>query len=992
MSNQTENCRYCQKSYRSLIQHYRKSYCGQVHHSQSLNIDTVKQHAGSKRCIDEYEDDDVFGGNYDHQDNVSFSDEQEAQICADLPKVYYPEGTIFHPPEAIGTSFTYTNQTKGYVQILQFLDKHNAPKYAFDELMEILRVMSVQNFDFRSVHPRRKTLMGKLRKQFIPPNVERIPVKMERDIGDPDVSLRCTPDTVHVYRFNIEEQIRQLLAEDLFNDVNNLVVNEGNPFGKYVPPHNRYDEINSGDWYRRTYEERIKDPDNETLLCLKIYVDKTGCDPMLQRHGLEPVMFTITIIKRGVQQDCKKAWRHIGFIPDLDQRPKSESAYSSSNDARRGRATRNYHHCWKTLLQPLYELQKTGLKVYLRIGDHIKNVHAYIPVAMIIGDAKSNDTLTCRVPHYEQPRMSRGCYTSFADCCKHDHKCVWVKQKEQHPLSTYSGNTQSVSDRVFHAKLKKVSTVRCESSLFEMDFGSNPHGQFRACTVDPMHLFEGGWCANVAKAFVRPLGSRARLELDLLLQRVRETSRSSVRERFPRINFSGGVTSMTQIASHEWPGVILAYLIALQMPQGRKLLNSRLEDNDARYNEKVTRATKKAKVDKKREKVLKKHNLLSTKDRIAIQRRERNKGKQEDTYDSDESSSSSDEDSCTDCEDEFVIISPTDDQEEGTSDNQTRCTLENIIHLFEMILCFHSFYKNSSYWKIGDQKSYERFDAAIRILMKQLVGTLNRGEKTNNWNTQKTHEILHFAEQVCEYGHLMNADTGVGERGLKEWAKKASRRALKGSVDVFTDSTARQVVDTLTLRKAAEAMAISNNMFTCTRAHTRVSINVDANTQPTAGTLVGEPKYKVVGRRVDDCLERTCTWFGGNANNNTTGLHPTVIELLEEEFFWDKITSNALLVVDALYWDTPNIDYRMEPLYVHIQITDRKECSMIGALFRIPTKNTTTLSSISSQDVFPITTVEVTSCQRLSRNGVGTISHAEYSPYSNTLRMVQLWH
>jgi hypothetical protein len=449
---------------------------------------------------------------------------------------------------------------------------------------------------------------------------------------------------------------------------------------------------------------------------------------------------------------------------------------------------------------------------------------------------------------------------------------------------------------------------------------------------------------------------------------------------------------MTQIASHEWPGVILAYLIALQMPQGRKLLNSRLEDNDARYNEKVTRATKKAKVDKKREKVLKKHNLLSTKDRIAIQRRERNKGKQEDTYDSDESSSSSDEDSCTDCEDEFVIISPTDDQEEGTSDNQTRCTLENIIHLFEMILCFHSFYKNSSYWKIGDQKSYERFDAAIRILMKQLVGTLNRGEKTNNWNTQKTHEILHFAEQVCEYGHLMNADTGVGERGLKEWAKKASRRALKGSVDVFTDSTARQVVDTLTLRKAAEAMAISNNMFTCTRAHTRVSINVDANTQPTAGTLVGEPKYKVVGRRVDDCLERTCTWFGGNAKNNTTGLHPTVIELLEEEFFWDKITSNALLVVDALYWDTPNIDYRMEPLYVHIQITDRKECSMIGALFRIPTKNTTTLSSISSQDVFPITTVEVTSCQRLSRNGVGTISHAEYSPYSNTLRMVQLWH
>jgi hypothetical protein len=159
---------------------------------------------------------------------------------------------------------------------------------------------------------------------------------MEHDEGDPEASLRCIPDTVYVYRFNVEQQIRDLLAEDIFNDVSNLVINPENPFGQYQSPDNRYDEINSGDWYKRTYEERITDPDNQVLLGIKLYVDKTGCDPMLQRHGLEPVMFTLTIIKRGVQQDCKKAWRHIGFIPDLDQRPKSESAYISSSDARRG--------------------------------------------------------------------------------------------------------------------------------------------------------------------------------------------------------------------------------------------------------------------------------------------------------------------------------------------------------------------------------------------------------------------------------------------------------------------------------------------------------------------------------------------------------------------------------------------------------------------------------------------------------------------------------
>jgi hypothetical protein len=72
------------------------------------------------------------------------------------------------------------------------------------------------------------------------------------------------------------------------------------------------------------------------------------------------------------------------------------------------------------------------------------------------------------------------------------------------------------------------------------------HSPFLSNTVDPMHLFEGGWCASVAKAFVRPLRTRVRMELDILLERIRISSRSSVRDRFPRINFSGDVTSMTK--------------------------------------------------------------------------------------------------------------------------------------------------------------------------------------------------------------------------------------------------------------------------------------------------------------------------------------------------------------------------------------------------------------------------------------------------------------
>jgi hypothetical protein len=53
-------------------------------------------------------------------------------------------------------------------KLLQFFDKHNAPKYPFDELLGILHMMSIQNFNFQTVHPRRKTVMGYIWQQFIP--------------------------------------------------------------------------------------------------------------------------------------------------------------------------------------------------------------------------------------------------------------------------------------------------------------------------------------------------------------------------------------------------------------------------------------------------------------------------------------------------------------------------------------------------------------------------------------------------------------------------------------------------------------------------------------------------------------------------------------------------------------------------------------------------------------------------------------------------------
>jgi hypothetical protein len=303
---------------------------------------------------------------------------------------------------------------------------------------------------------------------------------MERNSTPDPNNLLDNNKSVHVLRFDVRRQIKDLLASDIFHDMKNLVVDPSDPFGTYKPPDGRIGELYSGDWYQRTYKDLITDPSKEMLIGVKLYCDKTGTDSMMMRHGLEPVMFTLTIIKQSVQQKNFNAWEHIGFIPDLDQRSKAEKKYASNNEERKGRPTRNYHHCLDAVVGELIKIQEEGdMDVFVRIGPYVKKVKAKLPVAIIVGDAKSGDLWTCRVLHHKQNRMSRACYTPVEKCSDHTVVCRWVKQSEQEKLLRGCMESGQEKDETLREKLKLHSTVRCYSCLFRMDFGANPHGHHR---------------------------------------------------------------------------------------------------------------------------------------------------------------------------------------------------------------------------------------------------------------------------------------------------------------------------------------------------------------------------------------------------------------------------------------------------------------------------------------------------------------------------------
>jgi hypothetical protein len=81
------------------------------------------------------------------------------------------------------------------------------------------------------------------------------------------------------------------------------------------------------------------------------------------------------------------------------------------------------------------------------------------------------------------------------------------------------------------------------------------------------------------------------------------------------------------------------------------------------------------------------------------------------------------------------------------------------------------------------------------------------------------HTQLHNAQSHGYFGDLMQYNTAMGERGLKVWAKRVSKTALKHGRDKFTYGTSsrvgkRMLLDTITdcLRAQEEPMASGSTL------------------------------------------------------------------------------------------------------------------------------------------------------------------------------------
>ena len=224
--------------------------------------------------------------------------------------------------------------------------------------------------------------------------------------------------------FSFLDQLQDLLSmSDVFSDISNLVVHPENPWFPYNGICNHVEEMQDGDWFLNCHNPMF-DPLYFDLGII-LYTDKTG-KGALNPHGMEPLVFTLTLLREFVRQrpDC---WRPLGFVPQFRKSSSAVDRVQKQSKSTAGCLIRNYHLVLDSLLAGIVECQKNPPVVRMRLGNEWKFVSVRIYLEAVLGDALSNDVICGHVQSRSSSsmRLCRACHIPQivsddpAHCCKY---------------------------------------------------------------------------------------------------------------------------------------------------------------------------------------------------------------------------------------------------------------------------------------------------------------------------------------------------------------------------------------------------------------------------------------------------------------------------------------------------------------------------------------------------------------------------------------------
>ena len=511
-------------------------------------------------------------------------------VLSDSPinnSVPYGE-TLLIPPNSNFYQREILPEFSSVFRCYQILHKARVPFYVHDEIISRIGYEIVANgFNPFDCTLKRKAFINELSSKFKTTPPTFIPVHLESHLNDDEHSQqRLLRDEVEVVCFDFLGQIKDLLSDSsLFGDLDNLVVNKGVNADRWLPydnPNtNSIYEVLDGRWYKETVSKSITDSNKQFLIPIGLYIDESQT-VTYQRYSFQPLIMFPLILNLKSRNKATSS-RVLALIPDLESKSSAMKDTSKGTQAKKGMAIRNFHKCMDVALDSFKKCQKAGgADCFLRLGDEIQLRQCIFPLAFVLGDAKSQDTISGRYGGHNCPRMCRSCNVSMQESDNPYFLCqkILVNQFSNDTMTYLSKSSSQQQRRVAYNVLHSNSQHAVINAFWDMDLGANPYGIYGATPHDLMHLFLEGILKYSTKLFVNLYKPKEKAEIDLFVDKIFGLHRSSEKKNMLRTNFSKGITNLTMLTADEQAGIALTILIVAQMDVGRDLLEKQLLISD----------------------------------------------------------------------------------------------------------------------------------------------------------------------------------------------------------------------------------------------------------------------------------------------------------------------------------------------------------------------------------------------------------------------------
>ena len=701
--------------------------------------------------------------------------------------------------------------------------KPRPPRNFIDRLLELLRyyVGQENGADMTQKHVKNDTFMKEVREvagRTAKPDLTLVSLESgSYETMDQYDHRNHYRDTATVVTWNAYDQVRSLFGNSrIFGRLENLVVNQTgidfDPFAKFNPPDGKLSEVMTGKWYQRTHAAMIRrHQEREDIEGLKhppflvpviFGMDATGVDAN-NRYKIEPLMISFAIIAEDMRNQTGLSHRPLGLMPPLDHKSKNARAREKLGDkvatlVKYGLNTRNYHRLLRRILLSFLDLQEHGLVLNLRFGEYEKVVHCYFPLALWLGDIKSQDMLSGRVmSHFKGcPRLCWQCTCAFnemddekAHCESFDaseyktmvEHCEEITVYDPDTNRFYGGHSnqtqceafarhhrdgalgleigESIDESPWRAEpimcvdrfekyienLKSKSCYRVDSILNLIDYGDSDRGQFGALAIDVLHALLGGIIKQTISCFIRGLPSATKEIFEKVADRIFLGQRSCEDRYFPRTNFTHGCTNLTELTCREWAGLMVVVLVVCRSYSGHAILDQ----------------------------LAHRTNSGLAKSQVS---------------------------ESTEVEDGVSDYGSDDEPQKDTSVAEP-VAAEDFVHVAELMLSFYGYMNRRKFWERDNERSAQYFQQSCDILLATLKAKCPR-TKGNGWKLAKLHAMLKRSkEHIQEFGSPRHSNCEVVERMLQTVAKAPAGNTNRQSYLAVTKTTAMNLDESFLLNE-----------------------------------------------------------------------------------------------------------------------------------------------------------------------------------------------